>query len=605
MKVLNLSGNALTGSLGDLLETKFECLETILLEDTKLSIHDMQALSRAAHQGTIQNLCTLNLSKNTLTDSIADLVDGKFTKLQNLLLADTMSIHDLRALSKAAMEGRIQNLSTLNLSKNILTDNIEDLIPGLAKTNLETLLLEDTQLSIRDVRSLPTKLFLRTFGLSGNTLTNSISKFLCSGINRIVPELFLDNTELSRKDVLALITAGQNNVLTKWTVLNLSKICLSGLLGYLIHAIRFNSLRSLRLAHTCLRKDDINVLIMIAKRGRLRRLVSLDLSGNALTGSLGDLLETRFECLETFLLEDTKLSVTDVQILSTAVREGKLSWLRTLNVSKNTLAESLRVLLANEFEFLHTLLLEDTRLSMTDVQVLSTAKREGKLPQLRGMNMSKNNLTYSLGVLLANEFMVFDTLLLEDTKLSVTDVQVLSTAAREGKLERLRTLNLSKNSLTDTMRDLFKCRLEYLRELLLEDTQLSISDVRALSMASLLRELRKLNLSKNILTESLVLFLDKKFPHLETLLLEDTGLSTRDILALSTAVREFKLPFLMHLSISHPNVGDLELAYMNLIRRCAIDIKWRMQLKIALGSFGREFQKDVQSICAESRVNVL
>ena len=154
------------------------------------------------------------------------------------------------------------------------------------------------------------------------------------------------------------------------------------------------------------------------------------------------------------------------------------------------------------------------------------------------------------------------------------------------------------------MRDLVKCRFEYLKELLLVDTKLNVSDVRALSMAPWMNELRVLNLSKNILTESLTLIFDKIIPHLEILLLEDAVLSTKDILALSFAARESKLPVLQHLNISQQNVGDLELAVENLIRRCAVDIHREIQLNISLGCFRREFQKNVQSICAESKVDV-
>ena len=74
---------------------------------------------------------------------------------------------------------------------------------------------------------------------------------------------------------------------------------------------------------------------------------------------------------------------------------------------------------------------------------------------------------------------------------------------------------------------------------------------------------------------------------------------------MSTAVREGKLPVLQHLNISQENVGDFELPVINLIRSCAIDIDRKMQVKISLGSFRREFQNDVQSIYAESKVDVL
>ena len=84
-----------------------------------------------------------------------------------------------------------------------------------------------------------------------------------------------------------------------------------------------------------------------------------------------------------------------------------------------------------------------------------------------------------------------------------------------------------------------------------------------------------------------------------------TPLTATDILSLSTAVCQDKLPLLKYLNISQQNLCDLELAVVNLIRSCARDKQGKMQVNISLSSFKREFQDEVLSICAESEVNVL
>ena len=410
----------------------------------------------------------------------------------------------------------------------------------------------------------------------------------------------LSKTKLNESDTRSLCRA----MLPTFSELDLSNNSLSGCLGDILNSHIFLNLRVLDLSNATLCSiNDVRTVSTAAWEGTLRRLETLNLSKNTLTGSLELLLAKGFKFLHTLLLEDTKLSITDVQALSTAAQEDKLPKLRTLNLSKNILTDSLHDLLKGNFSLLSTLLLEDTKLSVDDVQVLSAAARGDKLKWLQTLNLSRNILTDTLYDLLQGEVIWLNTLLLEDTKLSVDDVKVLSAAVQESKLLWLRTLNLSRNILTDTLHILFKCPI-YLEELLLEDTQLSVSDVQALSVSSWLSKLIKLNLSKNILTESLVLILDNEIPHLDTLQLEDTVLSTRDILALSSAVRKGKLPVLKYLNISQQNVGDLELAVINLIRRCAIDIDRDMQVKISLGSFRRVFQNDVQSICAESKVDV-
>ena len=537
--------------------TKLECwkevtevylsLEKDLLCKTKLN----QADTRSLIQTVLPTIAELDLSNSSLIDCLkSDIVLN--LKVLDLSNSNPCSISDVRMTLTSILDSKLdlRRLKKLNLSKNTLTDSLGVLLANESMI-LETLLLEDTKLSVSDVQALSEagiKIeFLKTLNLSKNTLTGSLEFFLRYGCVIYLETLLLEDTRLSVRDVRALSRFGWRDLST---------------------------------------------------------LQTLNLSQNTLTDSLGLLLAEEFESLHTLLLEDTKLSATDVQVLSTAARQSYSQRLQTVNLSQNTLTDSLGFLLANEFECLHTLFLEDTKLCASDVQALSTAASDGKLFRLTTLNLSKNILTDTLPDLLKGDFRLLETLLLEDTKLSVSDVRALSTAVQEGKLKRLETLDLSKNILTDVMCDLVKCTFEYLKELFLVATKLSVSDVRALSMASWLRELKTLNLSKNILTESLVLFLDNKIHHLEILLLEDTGLSTKDILALSSAVREGKLPVLQHLNISQQNVGDLELAVTDLIQSCAIDIDRLVQVRISLGSFRREFQNDVQSICVGSKVDV-
>ena len=229
--------------------------------------------------------------------------------------------------------------------------------------------------------------------------------------------------------------------------------------------------------------NDVRIMLttILESKLDLGRLQKINLSKNTLTDSLGLLLANEFEFLHTLLLEDTNLSVMDVQTLSIAADE--IMFLETLNLSKNTITGSLEFFFESQCEscYLKTLLLEDTRLSVSDVRALSTAAQRSKLQRLQTLNLSKNNLTDSLGLLLANEFMSLHTLLLEDTKLSDSDVQVLSTAARQGYSRRLQTVNLSKNTLTDSLGVFLANEFECLHTLLLEDTKLCVSDVQALS----------------------------------------------------------------------------------------------------------------------------
>ena len=298
--------------------------------------------------------------------------------------------------------------------------------------------------------------------------------------------------------------------------------------------------------------NDVRALSTADEESKLQRLKTLNLSKNTLTGTLHDLLSGDFTQLHTLLLEDTKLSTNDVLALAAA---SKLQCLIILNLSRNNLKGSLRVLLANEFMCLQTLLLEDTKLSTSDVRALSTAAWERKLLGLNTLNLSKNTLTGTLHDLLKGEFSWLHTLLLENTKLSTNDVQALAAAP---KLQCLRILNLSRNNLKGSSRVLLANKSTILETLLLEETKLSARDMRALSTVvqeGKLPGLRTLNLSKNTLTNTLHDLLKGEFTQLHTLLLEDTKLSSNDLWALNTAVEKDKLQSLKTLNLSENYMG--------------------------------------------------
>ena len=556
---LDLSNETLTGCLGDFLKSDIYLNLRILdLCNTNLCDDDIKSLGALCSGQRRLNI--LKLSGNTLTNNISHLVDLGLKNCPELLLDDTkLSRNDVKVLSAAAQKGALRGWRTLNLSKSPLTDVLGDIIMGISFNRLQSLHLAHTCLSQDDVRALSMTakrvaergLFIdiSSLDLSGNTLTDSIGDLLANELEWL-ESLLLEDTKLSIADVRALSTAAWEDKLGRLETLNLSKNTLTDTMHGLLEGIYTRSHGDPRLA--------------------------------------------------TLLLEDTKLSIADVRALSTA------AWrLHTLNLSNNTLTDSMSKLLAYEFERLHMLVLEDTKLSISDVQALSIAKRKGKLPLLKTLNLSKNTLTDTLHdlfearfarlddplELFRSKFIRLETLLLEDTKLSISDARALFTVVREGKLPGLRTLNLSKNTLTDTLHDLFEARftvLETLQSLLLEDTKLSVNDVQALSAVvrdGKLPGLRTLNLSRNTLTDTMGDLLKDKLTNLERLTLDDIKLSNNDLCALNAAVVEGKLQSLKSLNLSENNLdgehlhGNAEIhlgaAVEDLIQSC---IKQRVTL---------------------------
>ena len=419
----------------------------------------------------------------------------------------------------------------INMFMDILT---KAFFPKLNCLNLCNISSEYVKMSLSDVKP------LSKYGLEINQLKTLTKREYWNEVAEVYLALekdILSKTKLNDADIGSLV----HEMLPTFKELDLSNTSPIGCLGDFLKNPLFSNLSVLDLSNTNGSIiNDVQALYTTAQGGKLQRLQTLKLSMNTLTGSLGVLLGNEFKSLETLLLEDTKLSVSDAQALTTAVQVGKLQRLKTLNLSKNNLTGSLEVVLANEFKSLQTLLLEDTKLSTSDVQALSTAASDDKLFRLTTLNLSKNNLTDSLEVLLANGFTLLETLLLEDTKLSVSDVQALSTAVQEGKKRRLRTLdlskntklfrlttlNLSKNTLTDTLPDLLKSEFRLLETLLLEDTKLSVSDVQALFTAvreGKLQRLNTLNLSKNTLSDAMRDLVRSRFNNLTELRLDNTS----------------------------------------------------------------------------------
>ena len=116
------------------------------------------------------------------------------------------------------------------------------------------------------------------------------------------------------------------------------------------------------------------------------QLTKLDLThSSGLTGSLSVLFTHSFPRLNKLIPEDCFLNSNDLQKV-----EGKLPQLRHLDVSWNNDVK-VSDLFTNSFPTLNTLILSDCDLNSNDLQSLARANVEGKLPQLRHLDVSWNN----------------------------------------------------------------------------------------------------------------------------------------------------------------------------------------------------------------------
>ena len=97
-----------------------------------------------------------------------------------------------------------------------------------------------------------------------------------------------------------------------------------------------------------------------------------------------------FPTLNTLKLGKCKLNANDLQSLARANVEGKLPQLRHLDISDN---EDVIIsdLFTHSFPTLNTLILRGRELNSDDLQSLARANVEGKLPQLRHLVIPENN----------------------------------------------------------------------------------------------------------------------------------------------------------------------------------------------------------------------
>ena len=116
---------------------------------------DVLSLSIAARDGKLPALNHLSLSRNKLTDNLAHLFDNctfpmlRTIELQNTLLKQS----DLKILSSAVAQGQLPILTSLNLSGNVLTDSLGNLLSS-GKLSLQSLWLNNTELRSDDIRNL-------------------------------------------------------------------------------------------------------------------------------------------------------------------------------------------------------------------------------------------------------------------------------------------------------------------------------------------------------------------------------------------------------------------------------------------------------------------
>ncbi|XVF65152.1 hypothetical protein PTKIN_Ptkin09bG0223700 [Pterospermum kingtungense] len=359
LKHLYLAYNLFSGSnheKGFQWLSRLHNLETLDLNGNSLKNNIM------FHMGSLSSLKTLSLSENNLKGMVHLNELNNLTKLKNLDLSRN-GIERLRPISNQGKETgqlRLTNLKVLDLSDNLLRNNIFAFLSGLS--SLKSLNMNGNRLSASiDITELNNLTKLKNLDLSGN------------GIERLRP--------ISKQGK----ETGQLR-LTNLEVLDLSYNLLRNNTFAFISGL--SSLKSMNVA-----ENQLNGSIDITELNNLTKLKNLDLSGNGIERlrpiskqgkETGQLMLTNLEVLD---LSDNLLRNNTFAFIS------GLSSLKSLNMAENQLNGSIDI--TDTGGQLNLINLEELDLSENKVNDNIFAFLKA-FPSLKFLQISSNELNGSI-----------------------------------------------------------------------------------------------------------------------------------------------------------------------------------------------------------------
>ena len=326
-------------------------------------------------------------------------------------------------------------------------------------------------------------------------------------------------------------------------------------------------------------------------------LTNLLLSGNFLGNCAVNLFTgPGFPDLCQLSLQYTGMSKEDIQSFSTAVRHGKLPKLGALDLSLNSLTDCLVDLFDHpDFTSLDTLLLNDTKVNVSDLSRLSEAAVEGKLGSLENLNLSDNKLTGCIGQLLSSDIPSLKMLKLKNTQLCKNDMKGISKAVREGKLQKLEILQISGNILTNRLRELLNVQYLSLIQLRINETQLTETDMRSLYKAIIegkLPKLCQLNSSNNNVADS-------KCSSQTELKSDEADLKEDEI----GGWMPYNAPKLVKLSLKGNDLSSMEDAVESLIKTCLPTCK-DLEINLSHNNLTEQFCGKIKSLCCNTMIRL-
>ena len=229
-------------------------------------------------------------------------------------------------------------------------------------------------------------------------------------------------------------------------------------------------------------------------------LVELDCQENKMGNCLDLLLlPSGKKSMKRLNLKDCYLSKEDGKNLAQTMSHGLLPVVEELNLYDNTLTDCLAEMLSGSgLPYLKILDLGRTELSESDVEGISGAVKEGKLPQLEELILESNKLSDHYNDLLGGTkhpgFQSLKKMSLRDTDPSDADLGYLVQAMKDEKFSKLENLDFGCNSLsdreTDAVHSVVKACIDYGRrgfKLQLAGNYIYLNDEKQAKLESLVK----------------------------------------------------------------------------------------------------------------------
>ena len=278
--------------------------------------------------------------------------------MKSLQIAHLEQIKLTLISGRAIMKGlsQCQSLQELRLDGCLLTDCLQDLLGGHNHVGFHSLLvlgLKGTKLCKSDVKAIADAMKsgiitqLRYLSLSSNSLTNCIATLVPLGTDHYpgfqnLQLLGVARCNLSPEDIIHLSQSMQLNKFPALNYLDINANCLRGQISYLLDnpaSPGYSSLEGLNLSHVQPNAADLKHLAHFMRKRKPGKLRSLHLIANELTGIIEELFsEAGLPSVGLLDLQHTDLNRKDINSLSRAVKEGKLPHLRKLFLYGNNLS---------------------------------------------------------------------------------------------------------------------------------------------------------------------------------------------------------------------------------------------------------------------------